>query len=682
MITAQGLGSGLDISGLVNQLVAAERAGSDLQLSRQQSRYNSKFSALGTLKSAVSSFDSALSKVNDLSQYSKNTATTSNSGIVTTSANAEAVPGTYQFYTDQLASSHSLASPAVVDSDETAIGTGSITIRFGTTDYVSGTDTYNGFTLNADKSAATIDIDSSNNTLEGIMGAINDADIGVSASIVNDGTGFRLLLSSDDTGLANSLEIAVDDDDLNDSDNSGLSMFAFNASATNMDQTAEAADAQFRINGLSISNSTNVVTSAIPGVTLTLKNENESPATITVGQDIDSITSAIDTFLGGYNTFIKTANSLSAYDADKDIPSALLGDFTLRSIDGQISNILRGAIEGFSGDVNSLAEVGISTASDGTLSIDKTKFQEVWDEYPNDVMSIFAALGAPTDADISFDSATSSTVTGNYAVNITTLASYGYHTGAAVLPDFGGGGTLDIDADNDNLTLEIDGIELEEITLTAGTYSTGHDLAEEMQVQINGTTAMRDANKTIAVTYDSATDSFTITSGVIGSTSAVNVLAIDTNSAAELGFSVADGVDGLDVEGTIDGVAANGAGDLLIAESGTDAEGLALRIAGDSTGSRGDVNFTRGISSQLEQLFVDLLDEEGALVERIDSYEDRLEAVEERKADMELRWEKVKDRYTRQFNALDTLMSQMQSTSTYLEGQLAALPKPISSSGN
>lgn len=678
MITAQGLGSGLDISGLVTQLVSAERAGSDLQLSRQQSRYNSKFSALGTLKSAVSSFDSALSKVNDLSQYSKNTATTSNSTIVTTTANSEAVPGKYQFYTDQLASSHSLASPAVVDSNETALGTGSITIRFGSTDYDSGTDTYNGFTLNADKSAATINIDSTNNTLEGIMGAINTADIGVSASIVNDGSGFRLLLSSDDTGLANSLEIAVDDDDLNDADASGLSMFAFNAAATNMDQTAAAKDAEFRINGLTVSNSTNVVTSAIPGVTLTLKSESTDPATITVAQDVNAITSAIDTFLGGYNTFIKTANSLSAYDADKDIPSALLGDFTLRSIESQISNILRGAVEGFSGDINSLAELGISTATDGTLSIDKAKFEEMWEEYPNDVISLFAALGAPTDADITFDSSTSTTVTGNYAVNITTLASYGYHTGASVLPDFAGVGTLDIDSDNDNLTFEIDGITLEEITLTAGTYSTGHDLAEEMQVQINGTTAMRDANKTIAVTYDSGTDSFTITSGVIGSTSAVNVLAVDTNSAAELGFSVANGVDGLDVVGTIDGVAANGAGDLLIAESGTDAEGLALRIGGNTTGSRGDVNFTRGIGSQLEQLFVDLLDEEGALTERIESYESRLEEVADRKAEMELRWEKVKDRYTRQFNALDTLMSQMQSTSSYLEGQLAALPKPNS----
>lgn len=682
MITAQGLGSGLDISGLVNQLVAAERAGSDLQLSRQQSRYTSKFSALGSLKGALSSFQSSLANVNDLSKYSQFTASSSDPTKVTATTTSKAVPNAYQIHVDQLAGSHSLASPAVADSDETALGTGSITIRFGTTDYVSGTDTYNSFTLNAEKSAATINIDSSNNTLEGIMGAINDADIGVSASIVNDGTGYRLLLSSDDTGVANSLEIAVDDDDSNDTDSSGLSIFTFNASSTNMDQTAEGADAAFRVNGLAVTNSTNNVSSAIPGVNMTLKNVSSDPVKLTVAQDTNTIKAAINSFVSGYNTFISTSNALSAYDAEKDIPSALLGDFTLRSIDSQVSNILRSPVPGFTGDISSLAELGVSTSSSGTLSFDEAKFIEVWNEYPNDVIKMFAAVAAPADANISFDGSTSATVVGEYAVEITTMPTYGYHTGAAVLPDFGGGGTVVIDDDNNNLTLEIDGITLEEITLTAGTYTAGQDLANELQAQINGTTAMRDAGKKITVTYDSGTDSFTITSGVIGSTSAVNVLAVDTNTAADLGFSVADGVDGVDVAGTIGGVAATGAGRLLIAADDTDAEGLSLTINGGTTGSRGNVNFTRGISSQFDKLFADLLDEEGALTQRIDSYQDRLDAVAAKKEELELRWEKVRDRYTRQFNALDTLMSQLQSTSSYLEQQLAALPKPNSVNSN
>lgn len=682
MITATGLGSGLDISGLVDQLVAAERAGSDLQLNRQQSRYNAKFSALGSLKSALSSFQSSLSSVNTLSNYDKNTATSSDSSVLSVGASSEAIANLYSVEVSQLASSHGLASGTFADSDTTTVGTGSITIRFGTTDYDSGTDTYNSFSLNADKNAATIDIDSSNNTLEGIMTAINDADIGVSASIVNDGSGFRLLMRSEDTGESNSLEIAVSDDDGNNTDASGLSQLAFNSSATHMEQTAAAQNAQFSINGLAVSNDTNQVSTAIPGVSMTLKQVSESPVSLTVAQDTSAITKAIDSFVSGYNQFISTANALSAYDAENDVPSALVGDFTLRSVEGQVGNILRSTPPGFSGSIGSLAELGISTSSSGTLEFDKETFLEVWEENPDDVIKMFAAYGTPDDEDISFNSVSEATVAGDYAVEISQLASYGYYGAAAVLPDFGGGSTLVIDSDNDNLTLEIDGIDIGEITLTAGTYTTGDDLAGELQTQINGTTAMRDAGKTVSVAYDSGTDSFTITSSVLGSTSAVNILAVDTNSAAELGFSVASGVDGVDVAGTIDGIAANGAGNILVAAAGSDAEGLSLTIGGSTTGNRGTVNFTRGVTSQFDQLLESLLDEEGALADRIEAYEDRLEDVEERREELELRWEKVRARYTDQFNALDTLLSQLQSTSSYLEGQLANLPKPNSVKSN
>lgn len=682
MITATGLGSGLDISGLVDQLVAAERAGSDLQLSRQQSRYSAKFSALGSLKSSLSSFQSALGSINTLSNYSKNTATSSSSSTIGVTAGSDAVPNSYSISVDQLAESHSLASGTFVDADESAIGTGTLTIRFGTTDYVSGTDTYNGFTLNADKNAANIEIDSSNNTLEGVMQAINDADIGVSASIVNDGNGFRLLMRSNDTGENSSLEIAVADDDGNDTDNSGLSQFAFNSAATNMEQTAAANDAEMRINGLTVTSSNNKVTSAIPGVTLDLKEVSSSPVSVTVAKDTKAITGAVKSFVSGYNSFTSTANSLSAYDVEKDIPSALVGDFTLRSIEGQVGNILRGAVPGFSGSISTLAELGITTTSSGALEFDESTFLEVWEENPDDVVKMFAAFGTPSDPEINFNGATDTTVAGDYAVEITTPASYGSNTGAAVLPDFGGGGSIVIDADNNNLSLEIDGIDIGEISLTAGTYTSGAALAGELQTQINGSTAMRDTGKTIAVSYDSGTDSITITSNVLGSTSAVSITAIDTNTAAELGFSVSGGTVGQDVAGTIDGVAATGAGNVLIAGSGTDAEGLSLLISGDTTGSRGTVNFTRGISSQFDQLLEQLLADEGALNDRIDSYEDRLEEVDERREELELRWEKVRARYTDQFNALDTLLGQLQNTSSYLEGQLANLPKPNSVKSN
>lgn len=684
MITATGLGSGLDINGLVSQLVAAERSGSDLQLDRRNAKLNSKFSALGSLKGVLASFQSSLTSVNSYNNYSKISANSSVPTELAAFSKSSAIPNNYAIDISQLATSHSLASAAIADSDTTTLGTGSITIRFGTTDYTPAVveppsaESYDGFVLNPDSATATINIDGTNNTLEGIMGAINDADVGVSASIVNDGSGFRLLVTSDATGTENSLEVSIDDDDLDDADTSGLSQFAFNSNATNLGQTAAAVDANFTVNGLAVVDSSNTVDSAIPGVTLTLKSVSTSTISLPVATDFSAVKNGINSFLSGYNGFIKAANALSAYDAEKDIPAALTGDFTLRSINGQIDNIVRNSIAGLSGSITNLAGIGITTTSTGELTIDNTILDAALAANPIEVAQLFAAVGVPTDADITYTSSSSATETGDYAVVVTTLATAGVHTGAGVLPDFPGAGTLLIDADNDEITFEIDGIDIGSITLTPATYTTGTDLADEIQARINGTTAMRDASKTVDVVYDSGSNSFSITSAELGSESTVNVLAVDTNTAAELGFSVSSGTDGVDVAGTIDGITAIGTGNVLTADSGSGAEGLSLVIAGSTTGSRGTVNFTLGAANQLDVLMGSFLDVEGPLESRIDSFQTQIDQLAERRAELELRWEAVDARYRRQFNALDSLLAGLQSTSAYMETQFANLVKPNS----
>ena len=371
MLTATGLGSGLDVNGLVSQLVSSERAVSDLQLNRQETKLNSKFSALGSLKSSLGGFKSALSGLNTLSSFDLKTASSSDSSIFTAAANTDAIASSYSIAVSQLATSHSLASSGFADSDESVIGTGTITIRRGTTDYVPGTDTYNSFSLNPESTAATITIDSNNNTLEGVMTAINDADTGINASIINDGSGFRLLLSSELTGAENSLEISVGDDDGNNTDTSGLSRLAFNAAATNLEQTNSAADANFTINGLAIASASNEVDSAIPGVALSLKQTTVSAVQLTVEANTSSVMSGVNSFIAGYNSYIGTANALSSYDQENDVAAALLGDFTLRSIGGQVDSIVRNSVAGLAGSITNLSELGITTTAAGTLTLNK-----------------------------------------------------------------------------------------------------------------------------------------------------------------------------------------------------------------------------------------------------------------------------------------------------------------------
>lgn len=678
MITATGLGSGLDVGGLVSQLVESERAVSDLQLNRQEIKLSSKFSALGVLKGRLGEFKSALSGLNTLSSFGQKTATSADNSVFTATASADALPGNYSIEVSQLATPHSLASVSFADSNETAIGAGTITIRRGTTDYVVGTDTYNSFTLNPDSTAANITIDNSNNTLEGVMTAINDADIGISASIINDGTGFRLLLSSETTGAENSLEISVSDDDSNNTDILGLSSLAFNAAASNLEQTNSAADADFTINGLSISSASNEVNSTIPGVSLSLKQISTGPVALNIEANTTSVLSGVSSFIAGYNGYVTTANSLSNYDQENDVAAALLGDFTLRSIGGQVDSVIRSSVAELSGAFTNLSELGITTSDSGTLLLDSEEFMAALSDNPQRVSQMFAAIAVAEDEDINFNSSSAATAAGTYAINVSSLASAGVMNGGSVLPDFGMGGSVVIDATNNNLSFEIDGITTSEITLSSATYTSGEDLAAELQVQLNGTQELLDANRSVSVSYESGSNRLSIVSDSLGSTSTVNILAVDSSTAASLGFTVSNGVAGTDIVGTINGESATGAGNVLIGDSGTAAEGLSLTILGTATGSRGNVTFTRGVANQLDSLLGNILDEDGALESRLESLQGGIDDIAARREDLELRWEEIETRYTRQFNALDALLSGLENTSSFLEQQFDNLLKPNS----
>lgn len=672
MVSATGIGSGLDIEGLVTQLVAAERTPVESRLTRQEANLTAEFSAFGAYKGALSSFQSSLTQLNNLTTFSQRSTSSSDTGVVSISAGTEAETANYDLAVTQLAKSHSLASGSYSSSSD-VVGTGAITIRFGTTDYTSpdpGPESYDSFTVNPEVGVATITIDSSNNTLEGVRDAINDVDIGVSAAIVNDGSGYRLLINSSATGEANSLEISVDDtgdgDDLN---NSGLSALAFNSGATNLSQTVAAQDALFSINGLSISSSENTVNSVIDGVNLTLKDVTSgTPVSLAITEDQASVKSGITNFVSAYNGFISTVNSLTSYDADTGVSGALQGDFSARSISNQVRLVLTSAVDGFgAAPFNSLSEIGITTSSDGTLSVNTADLDTVLADNFDEIVGMFAAVGFPSDSNIGFTSATSDTVVGDYAINISQVASQGQLVGAVA------GFPLDIDDDNDAFTLKVDGITSNSIALTQGTYTSGAGLAAELQARINGDSELTESGVSVTVIFN--TDHFEITSDRYGSASTVEVTAIDTNTTAELGLSIAVGIDGLDVAGTIDGVAATGSGQFLTGAEGSDAEGLKLFIEGGATGDRGTVDFSQGIAYQLNTLIANFLDADGILGSRTEGIQSRIDDISDIRDTLDLRMEALETRYRAQFNALDSLLSQLQSTSNFLTQQLASLPE-------
>ncbi|MEJ2741342.1 MAG: flagellar filament capping protein FliD [Gammaproteobacteria bacterium] len=676
MATVQslGLGSGLDIDGIITALVDAEKVPRTTQLDTREAELTAKISALGTVKSRLTDIDSALSSLGKSSTYSTYTATSSDTSVFTASPTTLAQSGTYSIEVISRAQGHTLASQAYASVNDT-IGTGTLTLDFGTTDYTEGTDTYNSFTANSSLSQQVITIDSSNNTLSSMRDYLNAGDYNVSASIVNDGSGYRLLLTSD-SGEKNSMRITVVDDDGDNLDTVGLSTFAFNSSATSAEQTLAGADTSLTVNGLSITSTDTTLSEAIPGITLNISGADAgSTKTLTITQDTSQIKTQIESLVEAYNAFNTSAQEFSAFvGIGSEENGILLGDVTLRSIQSQLRSTMLSQVTGLSGSVTALADLGILTNQNtGDLEIDDATLDSKIAANFDDIREFFTPDGRPTDSLVSYVSSTNDTVAGTYAVNITQMATQATLNGNGNLPDFSMGGSVVVDNDNNTLKVRLNGILSSTITLTNGTYTNGNTLAAEIQSQINADATLTEQGLTASVSYDSSNNRFTLKSTTFGSNSTFAITAVGTNSNAELGLSVAQATDGVDVSGTINGEEAGGNGQYLTSSSGN-AKGLRLSIIGGTTGDRGTVSYTRGLTDQIETLIESLTETNGSIDQKTSGLNRSLDDVSTSREQLDLQMDSLEARLLAQFSAMDALVSQLNSISGFLTSTLATLP--------
>lgn len=659
-IQSGGIGSGLDINGLVSQLVAAEGQPKLLRVDRKEVIAQSELSALSSFKGALSDFQGKIASLTDHSTYDNRTVNSSDNSIVSISATNDALVGNYEVEVTQLAQAHKIASSGFASST-TVVGEGVLSFSFGTYDSDGNT-----FTINPNSTVKTVSIDSSNNTLEGIRDAVNEADIGVTASIINDGSGERLVFGSQASGAENSLRVTVDDDDGTDTDTAGLSQLAYDPTAAvgsgqNLSETIAALDATLVIDGIAVTSPSNSVTSAIQGVTLNIKQaEVGTKVNLSVDIDTGGIKAKVNTFVKEFNTMMKAINDLSKYDPETEKAAILNGDVMLRSAESQIRRTLTETISGLTGAVQSLADIGVSTQSDGTLSVDSSQLDEALDEDYEAFAVLFAAIGRPTDSQIGFVSSTDDTTIGDYTVNITQVATQGQIVGSAAA-------NLTItDGVNDTLSFSVNG-QNATIDLTAGTY-TADELAIEVQTKLNGISALSDNGITVSVSQSGGV--MTLISDEYGSSSSVDITG-GNGKDDFIGLAPVK-TDGVDVEGTINGSSASGAGQFL---TGTgSAEGLKLEITGGSTGSRGRVNFTRGIADQINTLLDSYLDGDSIIDQRTEIINSRIDDLASQREAISLRLEAYEKRLLQQFTSLDILVASLKSTSDFLAGQLENLP--------
>jgi flagellar hook-associated protein 2 len=387
-ITGSPISTGpIDVNTLVSELIAADSQPLN-QLQSQESGVQSKLSAYGQIQSAMSNLQTAVTALTLGSAFSAEQATVTGNGVGATVTGTPAA-GSYAITVSKLAQAQSVYSAPQTNAS-TVLGTGTLQIQLGS--YSGGT-----FTAQANSSAVSIPIDSSNDTLGGIAAAINSAGAGVNASVVTDNSGSRLVLNSTNTGAASAFALTVLDGNGNPvTANSGLSQLTYNATTQNLQVAQSAQDASYSVNGLGLTSSSNAVTTAINGLTLNLTQAPAANSTlqaqVTVATDSNSVTGSVNNFVQAYNSLVKLDQSLTAYNASTNTASVLTGDMTTIEIGSQLGSILGSQISGGTSGYTWLANVGIDYNQDGTLTLNSTKFSNALAANPNAVSQMFTSV--------------------------------------------------------------------------------------------------------------------------------------------------------------------------------------------------------------------------------------------------------------------------------------------------
>ncbi len=583
-LASAGIGSGLDVTTIVSQLMAAEQAPLTA-ITTKQTVNSTKLSAYGTLKSGFASFQTAIKSLSDLSKIQAVTTTSSDTSVLSATSASGAVPGDYSVQITQLAQAQKLVAAGQA-SDSAAIGTGVLSFDFGS---------LSGSVFNSNGQASkSVTIDASCNTLSGIRDAINAASIGVNASIVNDGgaSPYRLLLSNTQTGAANQMKISVGNGS-GGAGSAGLTaLLTHNPSGSQtLTQTVAAQDAHLTVDGLAITKSSNSISDVVPGITLTLKKlTGSTPASLSVARDTATVTSAVQGLVDGYNTLMQSLKTLSSYDLTAKKGAALNGDSLVRSIQNQLRSIVTGALPASGSNLTRLNQIGITMQATGSLALDSAKLKTVIDTQFDKLPSLFAtttrktsagtgstttttaATGTPSDPLVSYVGASSATQSGSYALSVNQLATSGSWVGG-ILP-----GSTSITAGvNDNLQVTLDG-QSASVTLAAGSY-TQAALASAVQTAINSNSTFVSAGSSVSAgIVDGALSLVSARKGVGSGISLAGTAA----STLITGYPLPGTATTIyqDASGSINGVAAvsDDGGMNFIGASGTSAAGMVVHV--------------------------------------------------------------------------------------------------------
>jgi flagellar hook-associated protein 2 len=377
--SVSGLVSGLDTDSIISKLMDIEKKPITL-LQQQEASYSVKLSAYGQLKSLLSGLRSAARNLDSPSDITTYAATSSNSSVLTADAETSAVKGTYSITVQDIAQVQKLKSQGFGATE--AVGEGTIHLKLGSGD------------------STDITVDASD-TISTIASKINDKKLGITASVISDGTQSYLTLTSQKTGEANVIDLTVteagttDPADPENLDTTGLSRLVYQKGATeNLTQTQAAADALLSVDGVdNIKRSSNTIDDVIPGVTLYLHDKAPSdPLKLTISRSDTLLTNRVNAFIDAYNQLADYLKQAQLYDPATKQTGSLFADATTRNIDTTVKGLIARTVPGGASGFSRLAELGITTNDDGHLQMDSATFSARLSQNFDAVASFFTKL--------------------------------------------------------------------------------------------------------------------------------------------------------------------------------------------------------------------------------------------------------------------------------------------------
>lgn len=452
----------------------------------------------------------------------------------------------------------------------------------------------------------------------------------------------------------------------------------------------EATDARVSVGGggsgsgspIIVTAASNSLNDVIPGLDIDLKNTTAAGEFVTIktGMDTKAIKNQIDNFIKNYNGVMDFIDDQFSYNKDTTESGVLFADYPLQIMQSSLRFSATSVVSGLSGGLNSLSAIGIRSDAYGNLKIaNSAKLSDAIQNDLESVIKLFINSGESSSSFVEFLSATAETNAGeNYTIDITQAATKGYFQGSAITDP--SESTLTLTSTNNAIKLKIDGLLSDELLLTERAYTSGDDLANEIQTRIDSDDKIAIKGLTVEWVDVGTTGYLKINSGTFGSSPEVEIYASQANSAySVLGMSSGTYTAGENVEGTISGESATGNGQILIGDEGnTNTEGLKLKVtyteADNLTGTEGTISVIKGLATKIDEALENITKTiDGSIARRTTALENQIKYMDERIADFDSRLVSRKEDLYNEFLAMESALSQYEAEGAFLTAQLQNL---------